>query len=134
MLNADKEAFLLLPTPPSSHAVPGTVCLCGVCTKQLGKVSGRMRRVMQAFVQAFVPYHTPAAIAADCKHLHKLTKEIPSSSLLPFSLIYYTKEITLTCPCSPPPLSPLTLCSQVCLLFSVWKILQECGGSGCFLQ
>lgn len=81
---------------------------------------------MQPFAQAFVPSPTPAAIAADGKHLHQVTKEIPPSS--PFGLIYYTKEITLTYPCPP------ALCSQVCLLFSVWKILQECEGSGRFLQ
>ncbi len=56
--------------------------------------------MMQTFAQAFVLCPTLAAIAADDKHLHQLTKEMTPPSTLPFGLIYYAKEITLTCPCT----------------------------------
>lgn len=55
---------------------------------------GMMKKVMQtSSARAFVP----STISADGKHLHGPSKEIPPFSPSPFSLIYYMKEITLTC-------------------------------------
>ena len=115
MLRADKEAFL-----PGMRRWAQSV---RSCAWELRMVGWMMKKVMETS-SAWV--FVPSTISADGKHLHGPSKEIPPFSPSPFSLIYYMKEITLTC--------PPALCSQVCLLLSVWKILEECGGSGCFLQ
>lgn len=76
-------------------------------------------------VQAFVLSFSPTAYS-----IHPP----PASTSLPFLhlLIDFIKEITLTCP--RPPHS-LPLCSRVVFtIFLYGKILEECGGSGCFLQ
>lgn len=55
MPKTDKEAFLHLPSPFSLCSLQyQAVCFCvDVCIRQPGKSSGRMKRLMQAFAQAF---------------------------------------------------------------------------------
>lgn len=84
--------------------------MCGCLHQTAGKIEWENEEVDAGLRQGFLfPLTISATVAADGKHLHSLTKEICfSTSCSPCSLIYYSKEITLTCLRAPPyPLLPL---------------------------
>lgn len=86
------------------------MCLCGCLHQTAGKIEWEDEEVDAGLRPGLLfPLTVSATFAADDKHLHSLTKEICfSTSCLPCSLIYYSKEITLTCLRAPPyPLLPL---------------------------